>query len=298
VNLNELQTFREIVTRGSLTEAGKVLGLTQSGVTRQLQRLEQDLGTSLVRRDTTPVLPTVAGERFLSFAEQVLRDFDQLKAELAAEAGNPAITLAASTTPGDYLVPALLVDFFRGYPGWRVQLSVTDSAQATDQVEAGSAQVGFVGSIADRPALRFVPFMSDELVLVARHDHPLADRGVVTIDECAAWPIVLREAGSGTLNSLRQLLEARGQALPPWRVVATLGSTQAVLSAVLAGAGLGFASFRALAPYGGDRLRALRLAGLPLWRQLYIVVRQEAAKSDPVHRFVRAALSWAAYQTS
>jgi len=127
VNLNEMRTFTEILRRGSLTEAGRALGLTQSGVTRQLQRLEQDLGVTLLRRDTAPVSATVAGERFGVFANQFLREFDAMRQELAIEAQYPALSIAASTTPGEFLVPNLLADVIKSYPGWRISVAITSA---------------------------------------------------------------------------------------------------------------------------------------------------------------------------
>lgn len=291
-----MRTFTEILRRGSLTEAGRALGLTQSGVTRQLQRLEQGLGVTLLRRDTAPVTATAAGERFAIFANQFLREFESMRQELAIEAQHPALSVAASTTPGEFLVPTLLADLIKSYPGWQISVSITDSAQVRDLVERGSVSLGFVGSIADCPALRFVPFVQDELVLAVRAEHPLAKRAAIALDELARYPFVLREEGSGTLSSLQALLREHDRTLPRLQVVATLGSTQAVLSAILADVGIGIVSSRSLAPYAPDRLKAVRIIGLPLWRQLYLVHRQSDTKNQAVSRFARAALSWAAYQ--
>ncbi len=291
-----MRTFTEILHRGSLTDAGRALGLTQSGVTRQLQRLEQDLGVSLLRRDTSPVTATVAGERFLVFANQVLREYEAMRQELEVESQYPALMIAASTTPGEFLVPSLLADLIKSYPGWRISVSITDSAQVMDQVERGTVTLGFVGSIADRPSLRFVPFIRDELVVAVRGDHPLGQREAIALEELSRYPFVLREEGSGTLYSLQHLLMDQERTLPRLNVVATLGSTQAVLSAILAGAGIGFVSSRSLAPYASGRLKAVRILGLPLWRQLYLVHRQSELRTQAVARFTKAAMSWAAYQ--
>lgn len=296
MNLNEMRTFTEILRRGSLTDAGRALGLTQSGVTRQLQRLEHDLGVTLLRRDTAPVTATVAGERFAVFANQFLREYEAMRQELATEAQYPALTVAASTTPGEFLVPSLIADLIKSYPGWRISVSIHDSAEVIDQVERGTVGLGFVGSISDRPALRFVPFVQDELVVAVRADHPLALRAAIALEELARYPFVLREEGSGTLCSLQHLLQEHDRSLPRLQVVATLGSTQAVLSAILAGAGIGIVSSRSLGPYGPERLRAVRIVGLPLWRQLYLVHRQSDLKTQSVAHFTRAAMSWAAYQ--
>lgn len=291
-----MRTFTEILHRGSLTDAGRALGLTQSGVTRQLQRLEQDLGVMLLRRDTSPVTATVAGERFLIFANQMLREYEAMRQELAIESQYPALTIAASTTPGEFLVPSLLADLIKSYPGWRISVTITDSARVIEEVERGTVTMGFVGSISDRPALRFVPFVRDELVVAVRGDHPLAQREAIALEELSRYPFVLREEGSGTLCSLQHLLMDQDRTMPRLQVVATLGSTQAVLSAILAGAGIGIVSSRSLAPYGPGRLKAVRLVGIPLWRQLYLVHRQSDLRTQAVTRFTKAAMSWAAYQ--
>jgi DNA-binding transcriptional LysR family regulator len=106
----------------------------------------------------------------------------------------------------------------------------------------------------------------------------IGDVAEVALADLAGETFVEREGGSGTLESLRRALKAHGAALPPHRVALRAGSTQSQLAAVRAGAGVAFVSARAV----GEGLAAVRIAGLPLRRELYVC--HDPERCPPVAR--------------
>ncbi|MCL6545355.1 MAG: hypothetical protein K6T61_08990 [Bryobacteraceae bacterium] len=111
----------------------------------------------------------------------------------------------------------------------------------------------------------------DEVVLAVPAGHRFAARATVALSELEDEPFVEREGGSGTLLSVRRALAERGLSLPTFRVVMVLGSTQAVVSAVEQGHGLGWVSSLAVAHRRPEYVAAVRLAELPIRRTLYLV---------------------------
>ena len=105
--------------------------------------------------------------------------------------------------------------------------------------------LGFVGACLQGRGLEYTVVAEDEVILAVPADHPLARRGEVSLDELAGQPFLMREGGSGTAASVSYLAE-RGLRLPKHRIVMVLGSTQAIVSAVERGLGLGWVSSRAL----------------------------------------------------
>jgi DNA-binding transcriptional LysR family regulator len=295
VTLEHLRTLLSIVEQGSLSAAARAKRISQPAVTKQVQRLEAELGLALlVRGPRRQVELTPAGERMLGFARETLARFEALERELAAlkTVGQGVLTLAASTIPGEYLLPGLLAAFRAEYPQVRVQMTVSDTMDVATSLLADEVDIGVIGSALNQPGLRLERLASDEVVLAVPARHPFAGRGQVAVTELRDQPLILREAGSGTLRSVEMALAAAGLSLPRDNVALILGSTQAILQAVEQGLGVGFVSARAAAQArAAGRLDCVRLAGVDLRRNLYLAYLPQRAGDPLVGHFLDFARS-------
>jgi DNA-binding transcriptional LysR family regulator len=290
MNLEHLRTLVSIVEQGSLSAAARAKRISQPAVTKQVQRMEAEIGLALlVRGPRRKVELTPAGERVLAFARETLTRFESLERELAAlkTVGQGTLSLAASTIPGEYVLPGLLAAFRAEYPLVEVQMVISDSAAVAAQILADEADVGVIGSTVRRPGLRLERLVGDEVVLVVPPDHPFAGLEQVAVEELAGQPLILREEGSGTRRSVESALEAAGLCLPQDSVALILGSTQAILQAVAQGLGLGFASARAAAQaQANGRLAFVGLEGVDLRRDLYLIYLPQRAGDPLVSHFL------------
>jgi DNA-binding transcriptional LysR family regulator len=292
MNLDYLRTMVSIVEEGSLSAAAKVRRISQPAVTKQLQRLEAELGLSLlVRGPRRQVELTPAGELVLAFARQTLARLERLEGKLGAlkSTGRGTLVLAASTIPGEYVLPALLAEFRREYPAIKVEMSVSDTAEVAQRLLADEAHLGMVGSLVRQPGLRLERLLGDEIVLVVPLDHDFAQRQRVGVEELQGQPLILREEGSGTRHSVEASLAAAGLELPQDDIVLVLGSTQAVLNAVEQGLGLGFVSARAATAREGRYLACVALDGVDLGRDLYLTYLPQRVGEPLVARFLEFA---------
>jgi DNA-binding transcriptional LysR family regulator len=285
VNLQQLRTLIAIAEQGSLSGAARSLCVTQPAVTKQVQRLEQELDVVLLMRGPQQQAAfTTAGERVLAFAREMVGRAAELGEELALlkTVRGGRLELAASTIPGEYLLPGLLVAFRAQVPQVEVRSSITDTDEVARRLVGGEADVGFIGAVPPAAGLRLERLVADEIVLALPLGHPLAQRESVSLDDLLGQPLILREEGSGTRRSVEKALAAAGRRLHKEDVVLTLGSTQAILQAVRQGLGLGFVSARAAAQAQADgHLVCARVAGLNLQRELYLAYRPEQS-ADPI----------------
>lgn len=290
MNLEHLRTLQSIVEHGSLSAAARAKRISQPAVTKQLQRMEAELGLALLERGPKrQVELTPAGERVLAFARETLAHYEILERELAAlkTMGRGILTLAASTIPGEYVLPGLLAAFRTRYPQVEVQMSVSDTAGVLTRLLADEADVGVVGSTTRRPGLHLERLIGDEIVLAVPPDHAFAGRTEVTVEELRGQPLVLREEGSGTRQSVETALAATGIDMPQDDVALVLGSTQAILQAVAQGLGLGFVSARAAEQAeAAGHLACVGLVGVDLSRQLYLAYLPKRAGDPLVARFL------------
>ncbi|MBI2887873.1 MAG: LysR family transcriptional regulator [Chloroflexi bacterium] len=271
MDIERLRTFLAVALRGTFSAAAHEVSMSQSGVSRQVQRLEQELGVVLFDRTEIPLALTPAGEKLLAYAQNVLGQHQALQVALKQQ--QPALSgdlrIAASTTPGEFLVPRLVSAFLERYPEVRPSVRILDSAEVVELLQAGAYEVGFVGAQGSS-TLEYVEVLEDEIVLAVPARHPLARGAAVELEELAGQPFIEREGGSGTLRSAYEAVARRGLVFPSHRVAMVLGSTEAVVSAVRAGLGIGLVSSLALQGRSRKEVRAVRISGVPLLRPLYL----------------------------
>ncbi len=286
MDIADLALFVDVVESGSMSEAARRTGRSQSAVSRAIQRLEQELGVLLLRRSEAGVLEVLpAGMRLLETARDVVERERRLREDLARWSGQMQgpLRIAASTIPGEYLVPRLLAAFRERYPSVSVQVLVSDTAHAIARLMRREADLCFIGAVPEGQQLALEPVGEDEIVLVVPTGHPFATRPSVSFAEVATQPLVVREEGSGTLASLRRSLSAHGLDLPAERVT-VVGSTHGQLAAIQAGVGIGFVSSWAAERTKGVTI--VRIEGLEVRRTLYLAYVPDRLDLPAARRFV------------
>lgn len=289
MNIEYLKTFQEIVRLGSFSETAKKLGISQPAVTFQMQKLEQELGVRLIDRSQRNIALTQAGKRLLKFAEAVggeqekLRyDLEQLRDKVSGE-----LNIAASTIPGEYLLPILLAKFKQRYPAVRIQVDMSDSLTVISHINTNTYDIGFCGVKPAEKDLASFKIASDEIVLIVFPDHPFAKKGEVVVGELESESFIFRETTSGTQRSLENLLSKAGLDIRRWTPHLVLGSTQAVAAAVAAGAGIAFISNLAIKQCTAQGLvQQVNVKGLRLKRDFYCVYRQEKINTRLLEEFI------------
>ena len=168
MNLEYLKTFRDVARQGSFSAVARRLGISQPAVSFQIQKLERELGLSLLDRSQKTVAVTGAGRRLLAFAEAVEVQRAKLQRELEGmkEVVSGELKIAASTIPGEFLLPAMLAEFKARYPTVAAEVVVSDSLSVIDSVLRGEYDIGFCGLEPGKKALTAFPVARDEIVLI------------------------------------------------------------------------------------------------------------------------------------
>jgi DNA-binding transcriptional LysR family regulator len=282
--LPHLETFVEAAERGSFTAAARELGVSQAAVSQRVQQLEAAVSCSLFRRAEGRATLTEAGRTLHDYARRILALHDDARAALGGlrpvVAGE--LLLAASSVPGDHLLPGLLAAFHAKHPRVRARVEGGDTGTVLRLVEQGRAHVGLAGGRTDAAHLDFRPFARDRLVIVVPPGDPWRRRRSVTPAQLAARPLVLREGGSGSRWSLE-----RAVAPAKLTMALELGSNEAVKEAVAAGVGPAVLSELAVRrDVEAGRLHALTVAGLDLERPLFVVTDSRRALPPAARAFL------------
>lgn len=275
MNLTQLRTFLAVVDHGSFSDAARSLDLTQPAVTQQIQALEADLGATLIDRAYRRVEPTEQGRALLPHARRILEQLEAARDAVAeaAEEVTGRLTVAASTTPGQYVLPALFGAFVKENPDVGVHLDVGDTAAVAEAVESGSADLGMTGARIRGTRSEWEEWGSDHLVMIAPPDSPLTRVDDLSLADVVEQPFVMRESGSGTRMVTEEALRAAGIDSSDLDVAIELGSSEAIVTAVEGGLGVGVVS-----QWMADKAVALGTVALlevphfPIERPFYLVV--------------------------
>ncbi len=285
MNIAQLTTFVAVVETGSLTAAARRTGVTQPGVTRQIQRLEMELGVALLERLPTGVRATPEGERLLAYAQEALTDYGELLAAVQ-DPGAPLegrLRIIASTTPGEYLVPEFATGFSQRHPAVTSEVFVADTTAVIDEMLERRWDIGFTGRPTDHQRLACTAVATDEVILAVPASHPFARKKRVSLKDLAGERIIERGIGSGTWLTVQDELDRLGLEIPAYAASMVLGSTHAIVSAVDAGLGVGFVTARSLERHDATRVTGVRIAEARFLRRLYMVHEQ----GRPLPRIVR-----------
>jgi DNA-binding transcriptional LysR family regulator len=239
LNFHQLYIFFAVASHRSFSRAAESLNITQPAVSIQVQELEKFLGAALFHRRTRGLRITEVGETVFAYAQQIFSLSGKLL-ETLEEIHNlqtGRLSLGASTTPGEYLLPMAVGRFRQLYPGISVDLYIANTRVITQRILNQELDLGMVGShpIVGQDELGLIDYLEDEIVLVAAPNHPLAQAGEVTARQVVDAGLILREPGSATRTTAEQYFEQLG--ITPTAAL-SLGSNQALKQAAMAGGGV------------------------------------------------------------
>lgn len=291
-DLESLQMLVQVSSCGSLTAAAHESGVSQPAVSKRISLLERRLGVRLLERSQRGSTLTEAGELVTGWAQRVLDELkvltdgaEALRRETAAH-----LTVAASMTVAEHLLPTWLGELRRADADLHVGLQVTNSTQVCNQVRAKSVDLGFIESPGGLGGLHHRAVAEDRLVLVVAPDHPWAGRRrPVTVPELARTPLISREEGSGTRDTAERAVSAVGERLVP--PLLELGSSAAIRSTVIAGGGPALISRLVVANDIASRaLFEVTTPGLDLTRTMRVVWHAGNRPAPPAQKLIAHAV--------
>lgn len=181
----DLKLFRAIAKTASLSAGAAQINLSAGSASYRLKNLERTIGTSLFLRSSRGMELTSAGDHLLQHVTRVFADLECLHAEMAefAKGMRGSVRLVANSSSLNGFLPADLIGFLRANPAVNIELEEQNSEDIVLAINDGLADVGVMASDFQAPGLDVLSYAEDRLVLVVPHEHPLAARDSVTLDE-------------------------------------------------------------------------------------------------------------------
>jgi len=281
---SRLRLLVEVKRQGSISAAADLCRMGQPSATKHLQTLEAAVGDKLVERHGRASRLTEAGEVVAAHALRVLDMLEGMQEELRAlrEAERGTLALAASTTPGSYVLPSILQCFAERHPRVDVDVVIGSSAWVAERVARREVQLGLAGELDLPDGIIAEPFLDDEVVGIAVPGRLTLRGGRAPLAALADKTLLVREHGSSTRAvSERFLARAGYRPAKRWE----LDSNEAIKRSVAAGLGIGFVSELVVADeLTRGELMSFRLEGADPMRRSVYLLRPDGREPTPSER--------------
>jgi len=230
LDLELLRSFVSVVDSGGFTRAGERVHRTQSTVSQQIKRLEDDIGQPLLNRTGKDVTPTEAGERLLSYARRLLSLAEEARDVLAGPSKEGAVRLGIPEDFAAYRLTKLLASFSRSRPGLRLDVRVDQSTYLRRDLERGELDLAlFKRNAGEKGGIAVWP---ERVHWVTSKTHPIDA-------EIRSVPLIGFPTGCLYRSRAIHAIESAGRA---WHMAYTSSSLTGIQAAVAAGLGLSILS--------------------------------------------------------
>lgn len=280
MTLRQLRVFRAVCDNRSYSRAAEEMALTQPAVSLQIRQLEELVGQPLFEYSGRTLHLTDAAEALRRTSEDIFGRLESLDMQLSTLQGSlqGQLKLAVESS-AQYFIPHLFAAFRRRYPEVSLELVVVNHSQALQRLSTNRDDLLIISQVPSELDLEFMPFLDNPIIAVAPPDHPLCERGLLKLQDLTGWPLLVREAGSGTRRAIERHCD---QKHAPFELKIELGSLEAQREGVLAGLGLALLPQHAVRRELADGLlRQLPVEELPL-RRSWCVVHPRGKYLSPV----------------
>lgn len=241
MNFQQLKIIREAARRDyNLTEVANMLYTSQSGVSRHIRELEEELGIEIfIRRGKRLLGMTEPGKALLVIAERILNEASNVRrlADLFTNDASGVLTIATTHTQARYSLPPVIKAFRELFSDVRLELIQSTPSEIETLLHNGGADIGIASErLSNDPALVAFPWFRWHHSLLLPVDHPLIQANPLTLEEIARWPIITYRQGITGRSRIDEAFMRKGLAAD---VVLSAQDSDVIRTYVELGLGIG-----------------------------------------------------------
>ncbi len=289
MRIDFLKTFLEVVSAGSFLEAAKRLQVTQATVSNQIASLEKYFMVKLFVRTREGAYLTEEGKILNKRARQILDFVNITKKEImnSSEKLRGIIKIAASTIPGEHILPIIAGSFKKAYPEVDIEIEIGDTGKSLKKLIEARADFAAVGSLMNSVNVFETKVIARErLVIIIAVSHELSDKKTIDLSEILKYSFVSREPSSGTRNEIYKILSEQHIDPNKLNMVLELGSTEAIITAVSGGIGISIvSSIAAEKAKAAGLVNIVEIKNARNWRELFLVRLKKSEYPEILEKF-------------
>ncbi|CAK7065171.1 LysR family transcriptional regulator [Tissierella sp. P1] len=274
MNLQYLKAFYVAVQLNSISKAAKHLHLTQPGLSMQIQSLEKDLGVTLFIRSNKGVELTEAGKIVFEYADTILSMQDNIERDLKnLKFNRKELLLGSCKAIGEYALPCSIYIYKQDFRDVDINFQISNTEDVIKNLLERTINIGIIHGNRESPNIRTSIIASDRLLLVT--SLPVI-KDVITLDEFKKLPLIFRENGSGTYQTIKEELLLHNIKIEDLNVIYELNSMEAIKTSVLSGKGISFIPELSIKRNlkDGD-LKEIKVKGIDIISEFFIAYRED-----------------------
>lgn len=271
MEIQQLYYYMELCKQKNFTEAGYACNMTQGALSKQIRKLENELGITLIRRNTRKFELSKEGEIFLSYAKKMTGTYEEMLKNVQK---NQEIKIGCMPVLAPYHFARLVADFRKEYP----DIKLVIDERIASEIQENSDRYDFLilreNMMEDQKKFRFSPLYDDKLCAVLYEKHPLYGRDRLQLKELKDDVFIFPERGSGSYEVFYKSCEKAG--FEP-KIAFEFPQANTIMSFVSEGVGvtITFSTVYREAKYAGVKM-------IPLEDELHSVISLFYRKNKPL----------------
>ena len=217
VKLELYRVFKEVVEVGNITAAAQALYISQSAVSQSIKQLERDLQTRLFARNSRGVSLTAEGQMLYEYVRSAmgLLETGEEKLSQTRELQMGKLIIGASDTVTSQFLLPYLDSFHKQHPAIHIQIVSGRSHKVLGLLRSGKVDIAFASTPSDTSSLDIYPCFDTHSIFVAGAEYPCDFDHIYSLDEIAAFPLILLERKASSRLYLERYFLQNGLRLNP-----------------------------------------------------------------------------------
>lgn len=284
MTLRHLAIFLRVCDNRSMTKAAEILHIAQPSISQAVQELESHYRVQLFERLGRKLFLTAAGEKLLTFARHIVNLNAQTEEAMRQFGSVYRVRLGASVTIGQCVLVDLIQKLRQANPANQITSVIHNTTVLESMLLTDALDLALIEGEVHSTYLTVLPFMEDELILIAAPDHSLTDKKAISKAELESVDFFVREEGSGTRDLFEKVMTAHQIKC---RIAGTYNNAETIKKAVIAGLGVSVISRMVVRKeIKCGELRALKVKNLLFRRVFSIVYHKNKYMSEEIKNII------------
>ncbi len=274
MNLQYLNAFYVTVQLNSISKAAKKLHLTQPGLSMQIQSLEKELESTFLIRSNKGVELTEAGKILFEYADTILSMQNNIERDLKnLKTDKRELLIGSCKAIGEYALPCSIYVYKQDFKDININFEINNTEDVIKNLLDRTINIGIIHGKIEVDNIKTDKITTDRLLLVT--SLPLV-KNIISLSEFKRLPLIFREEGSGTRQTIKESLLALGISIEDLNIIYELNSMEAIKTSVLSGKGISFIPELSIKRElrDGD-LREIKVEGLDISSEFFIACRRD-----------------------
>ncbi len=281
MTIRKLEIYYTVSEMLSMTEAAKVLYISQPSISQVIKELEEEIGVKLFERLGRKLYITEEGKLFQKYALRMLNLYkeSQKVMEDIREVRSGNLRVGASTTIGTYLLPDIIADFKQIYPQVNIELYITNTQEISESILKNNIDIGLIEGKITANELEIMDLWEDELIIISSPNKKW--KKIIDRKKLEKETFILREKGSGTRDTYEDAIGIREQN------IFVFGGTEAIKRAVIKD--LGVACVSSLTIKEEEKRKEIivsKIKNLEIKRDLKLIYHKDKEFSKLIEKFI------------